>query len=137
MAENMSWIIKNFPEEKFIVWTANFHGAKDISQTRYPADSLLYFTFQSMGEHVYAELGDKVFSLAFTSLWKNENHIGMLETEIANVVGNAPYAFINFENLRFADDYRDVEFESSVFGKKRGKWLYIFDGIYFIRNPVE
>jgi len=48
MAENIDWIIKNFPEEKFIVWTANLHGAKDVSQTRYPVDSLFYFTFQHL-----------------------------------------------------------------------------------------
>lgn len=133
MAENLNWIIKNFPGERFTVWTANFHGAKDISQTRYPADSLLYFTFQSMGESVYATHGDKIYSLAFTSL-EEEKYRGALETEIAGATENAPYAFINFEPLRFADGYRNREFESSVIGKKQGKWLYIFDGLYYIRD---
>jgi hypothetical protein len=59
---------------------------------------------------------------------------GKLEMEIARTIGNAPYAFINFEPLRFADSYRDQEFESSVIIKKHGKWLYIFDGIYYIRD---
>jgi hypothetical protein len=68
MAENIDWIVKKFPEERFIVWCANFHGAKDISQTQYLADSLLYFNFQAMGETVHATSGDKMYSLAFTSL---------------------------------------------------------------------
>jgi erythromycin esterase len=133
MAENMTWIMKNFSEERFIVWTANFHGAKDISQTRYPADSLTYFNLQCMGESVYAEYGDKMYSLAFTSL-EDEEKRGNLEREIANITENAPFAFIDFEPLRFVDGYRDQEFESSVIMKKQGKWLYIFDGIYYIRD---
>ncbi|GHT59490.1 hypothetical protein AGMMS50239_06260 [Bacteroidia bacterium] len=134
MAENIGWIVKNFPEEKFIVLCANFHGAKDISQTRYPTDSLLYFTFQSMGEALHATHGDKMYSLAFTSLWHaEEKENSELEMEIANTTNNVPYAFIDFEPLRFADGYRDKEFESRIIGKKRGKWLYIFDGLYYIR----
>ncbi|GHV23917.1 hypothetical protein FACS1894174_10120 [Bacteroidia bacterium] len=134
MAENINWIIENFPEEKFTVWCANFHGAKDISQTRYPTDSLLYFAFQSMGETVCSLHGDKIYSLAFTSLDPSPEKRGNLETEISETTGNAPYAFINFEPLRFADGYRDKEFESNVIMKKRGKWLYIFDGLYYIRD---
>jgi erythromycin esterase len=133
MAENVAWIVENFPEEKFIVWTANFHGAKDISQTRYPADSLFYFTFQSMGETLANKYKEKMYSLAFVSN-RSEDEIGELEKEIINTTGNAPYAFIDYESLRFADGYRDKEFESSVIIKKQGKWQYIFDGLYYIRD---
>ena len=133
MAENINWILKNFPDEKLIVWTANFHGAKDISQTRYPADSLLYFNIQCMGEFLHASLGDKMYSLAFTSYSKG-SEAGMLEKEIAHAIDDAPFGFIDFEPLRFADGYRDKEFGSSVIGKKSGKWLYIFDGLYYIRD---
>lgn len=31
MAENVLWYMDQFPNEKIIVWCANFHGAKDIS----------------------------------------------------------------------------------------------------------
>jgi len=133
MAENINWIIKNFPKERFTVWTANFHGAKDISQTQHQRDSLLYFSFQSMAETLYAEHGNKIYSLAFTSL-EEDRWRGRLEMEIANATENAPFAFINFEPLRFADGYRDKEFESNVIGKKSGKWLNIFDGLYYIRD---
>ena len=133
MAENIDWIIKNFPEEKLIVWIANFHGAKDISQTQYPTDSLLYFNLQSTGEFLYATQGEKMYSLAFTS-YRNEQDRGKLEEEISNATEKSPYAFIDFEPLRFADGYRDQAFESSVIRKKQGKWLYIFDGLYYIRD---
>ena len=135
MAENLDWIIENFPDEKIVVWCANFHCALDISQTRYSADSLLYFTFQSTGEFLAAKHREKMYSMAFTSSTKwDENDRGMLEKEIDNTIGTAQFAFIDFEPLRFAAGYRDKKFESNVILKKQGKWLYIFDGLYYIQN---
>jgi len=136
MAENIDWIVKNVPEEKIIVWCANFHGAKDISQSRYPTDSLLYFAYQTLGEFVTAAHGDKVYSLAFTSL-RNQNDRGKLEMEIANTTDNAPFAFVDFVPLRFSDGYRDKAFENNVIMKKQGKWLYMFDGLYYIRDQKK
>lgn len=133
MAENVLWLTKHFPNEKFTLWCANFHGAKDVSQTTYPTDSLHYFIFQSMGESISNTLGDKCYSLAFTSL-NNGKEAGRLESEISKATDNSPFAFIDFESLRFQDGYRDKEFESSPILKKIGKWLYIFDGIYYIRD---
>ncbi|MDR0743605.1 MAG: hypothetical protein LBF05_04520 [Tannerella sp.] len=89
-----------------------------------------------MGESVYAECGDKMYSLAFTSLEYGERR-GTLEREIANITENAPFAFIDFEPLRFAYGYCDQEFESNVIIKKREKWLHIFDGIYYIRDQEK
>ena len=81
-----------------------------------------------------------MYSLAFTTL----NYIdhedvpaGLLEKAIAKETNNAPYAFIDFEPLRFADGFRDKEFEAAMIKKKSGKWLYIFDGIYYIRDQEE
>ena len=79
------------------------------------------------------DLRHKIYSLAFASL-PNETDRGNFEVEIAKATGNAPYAFIDFETLRFADGYRDQAFESNVIVKKQGKWLYIFDGLYYIRD---
>ncbi len=52
MAENVNWLTEHFPNEKFSIWCANFHAAKDISQTTYPTDSLLYFNMQTMAEGI-------------------------------------------------------------------------------------
>jgi hypothetical protein len=137
IAENILWITEYFPKEKFIVWTANYHGVKDISQTLYPRDSLMYFIHQCAGEGVYNKLGNKLYSLAITSLnYINckDREAGILEASIAKQTNNAPYAFIDFESLRFVDGFRDKEFDAAMINKKRGKWLYIFDGIYYIRD---
>ncbi len=137
MAENILWITRNFPDEKLIVWCANFHGAKDISQTTYLPDSLFYFRFQSMGETLYDRLGDKMYSLALTYPEKEEAETGELEKQIALATGNSPYAYIDFEPLRFAEGFRDQEFNAAMVLKKRGKWLHIFDGIYYIRDEYR
>ena len=137
IADNILWQTEYFPKEKFTVWIANYHGVKDISQTINPTDSLLYYIHQCAAEGVYNKLGDKVYSLAFTSLncIGNDNfETGALESAIAKQTGDAPFAFIDFESLRFADGYRDKEFEAAMIKKKRGKWLYMFDGIYYIKN---
>lgn len=133
MSENVNWLTEHFPNERFSIWCANFHGAKDISQTSYPTDSLLYFNMQTMGEGISNKLGNKLYSLAFTSLNYNNNEKGILESEISKTT-NAPFVFIDFESFRFVDGYKDKEFDCSVIRKKKGRWLYIFDGIYYIRN---
>jgi hypothetical protein len=137
MAENILWITEHFPDEKFTVWAANFHGAKKISQTALPVDSLAYFIYRCTGEIVYDKLGDQFYSLAFTSL-NNEpdNPSGLLEEAIAKQTNDAPYAFVDFVPLRFADGFRDKNFDAAMIKKKNGKWLYIFDGIYYIRDQI-
>ena len=136
MAENILWIMDHFPKEKLIVWCANFHGAKDISKTQYPTDSLLYFTYQSMGEGLYNKLRDKLYSLAITTLYVNEDDTkkewGLLEQEINKISNGSPFTYIDFEPLRFADGYRDKKFDCAVIKRKKGNWLHIFDGVYYI-----
>lgn len=136
MAENILWITEHYTNEKFTVWTANYHAVKDISQTLFPSDSLMYFIHQCAAEGVYNKLGDKFYSLAFTSFnyRNNKDNEGLLESSIAKETKNASFAFIDFERLRFEDGYRDKEFESSIIKKKKGKWLYMFDGIYYTRD---
>ncbi|MCD8044441.1 MAG: hypothetical protein LUH10_15455 [Tannerellaceae bacterium] len=136
MAENIIWITENYPKEKLIICCANFHAAKDISQTTHPADSLLYLTMQCMGEGVYNQLKDKAYMLAFTSLNRMSNS-GKFEACIAESIDDQPFGFVDFEPLRFQAGFRNQTFESSNMMKKEGKWLYIFDGMYYIRDQEE
>lgn len=134
MAENVNWFAEHFPDQKMIVWSANFHHAKDISQTTYPSDSLFYFIHQTAGESVYNKLKEKLYSLAFISLNYGNEEKGILEQEIDKITHSAPFAFVDFESLRFVSGFRDKEFDCAVIRKKKGKWLYIFDGLYYIKN---
>jgi hypothetical protein len=133
------WITEHFPEEKIAVWIANFHGVKEISQALYPADSLFYFIQQCAGEGIYHKLRDKFYSLAITSVnyidYKGvELKQGLLEASIAKKTENAPYAFVDFVPLRYADGFREKEFDAALIGKKRAKWLNMFDGVFVIRD---
>lgn len=136
MAENTKWWVDHFPNEKFMLWAANFHGAKDISQTVYN-NSLDYYKYQTMGEHLTYYLKDKVYSLAMTShlsdtlALKTPYYEDTLEQELFNKAGNTPYCFINFEPLRFHSGFRDKKFMTTVIKKKNGNWMSIFDGVYY------
>lgn len=136
MAENIIWLTDHFPKDRFTVWLANYHGVKDISQTIYPADSLMYSIHQCAAEGVYNKLRNKLYSLAFTSLNYKGKVVdpGAFELAIAKKTGDSPYAFVDFESLRFVDGFRDKEFEAAMIKKKKGRWLYMFDGVYYIRD---
>lgn len=157
MAENVMWYVEHFPDEKFVVWCANFHGNKDISQTIYRPDNNCYYLFNLMGEQLYNRLGNELYSMALTSLnqrypdyYTQEmiNYIqaenggkmaadyppGELERTIGTVTNDAPFAFVDFERLRDKEGYRDVLFEMSAIYKKHGQWLNMYDGLYYIRD---
>jgi len=137
MADNVLWHLEHFPKEKIIIWCANFHAAKDISQTRYHDNSLDYYYQQLMGEHLYNKLGNEIYSLAFTSSNNSgeEHHtLGGLEKEISEVIGENEFAFINFRPLRFEPGYRDCRLETEFMRKKYGRWLNIYDGVYYIEH---
>jgi uncharacterized iron-regulated protein len=136
MAKNVIWYIVNEPKEKFTVWCANYHASKDLSQVVIPYDSLLYFHTQTMGEFLANSLvSNKVYSLAITSknVYKGDED-GKLELAIINGTKNAPFAFIDFVSLRFADGYWDKTFNASIKLKRDGKYLYSYDGLYYLRD---
>jgi hypothetical protein len=138
MAENIEWITENFPKEKLIVWCANFHGMKDVSQTIYPNDSLAYLRHQTMGETLYNTFGNRLYTLAIyrdisRNISERHQNAGKLELEISKrLTSDMAGVFIDFESLRFADGYRDKEFECAAIMKKQGRWTHIYDGIYYI-----
>ncbi len=136
MAKNIIWYSINKPKEKFTVWCANYHASRDLSQVTIPYDSLLYFSTQTMGEFLSQNpINKKMYSLALISknVYKGEVN-GKLESEIAQFTNNAPFAFIDFASLRFAEGYWDKTFNASIKLNRDGKYLYSYDGLYYIRD---
>lgn len=136
MAKNVIWYATNKPKEKFTVWCANYHASKDLSQVTIPYDSLLYFSTQTMGEFLaHSSISKKMYSLAIFSknIYKGEEN-GKLESEIAQFTKNAPFAFIDFILLRFADGYWDKTFNASIKTNRDGKYLYSYDGLYYLKD---
>lgn len=140
MAENVLWYRKHFPDEKLIVWCANLHAAKDESQIEYTqqelADNCAGYYTNVLGENLAHELGGEVYSIAITSLNRSDGRQpGELERQIARLTHDAPYAFIDFEPLRWLDGYRTAVFDFPEIGcRKEGRWLNVFDGVYYIRD---
>jgi len=136
MAKNIVWHSNQNTNEKFTVWCANYHGSKELSQLIVPSDSLRYFMTQSMGEYLdNSSISNKVYSLALTSknVYENDND-GILESEIIKVTNDAPYAFIDFVPLRFENGYWNKSFNTNFMKRKDGKYLFSFDGVYYLRD---
>jgi erythromycin esterase len=144
MAENLFWAMDNFyPEEKVIIWTANFHGVKNLDQAIYSEGNDLYQNIISMGQHIVDEYGeDAVYSIAITSSEKEiesetEDFMVFPETTWEGRFAenyNTDYAFINLIPIR-ESRFGEKQFESTVFGRPiMGKWYNMFDGAVFIRR---
>jgi len=136
MAKNVIWHAENDPKEKFTVWCANYHGSKDLSQEYNPDDPLLYFSTQTMGEFLSTSpICKKVYTLAITckNVYKDCND-GKLESAIIKATKNAPFAFIDFGSLRFAEGYWNKTFNASIRVNRDGKFLYSYDGLYYLRD---
>ncbi len=150
MANNLIWYKKRNPKAKIIVWIANFHGAKNIGQIRYKEDIPdLYASFTLFNDYLVQEYGDKVYSMAFTSfkggfgeLLFSDAPPGMINTpnnSLESELGkkNFDFAFIDFESVRKKKpNWRNKIFNSTLLGydNKPGKWLDVFDGIFYIRE---
>jgi len=138
MAKNVIWHAQNEPKEKFTVWCANYHASKDLSQEFNPTDSLLYFSTQTMGEFLSnSPINKELYVLAITSKNAYSGCVeGKLESEIIKATKNAPFSFIDFESMRFAEGFWNKTFNASIRINRDGKFLYSYDGLYFLRDQV-
>ncbi len=147
MAENLIWLIdKYYPNEKVIIWTANFHAAKNLNQAIYVEGDDLYQNFITLAQHLADKYGeDKIYSIACTS------SEGSTNSDMGTAVSislppkswdfkfaqefQGDYAFVDFAQIK-KSEFENKEFESTVLGYKPhiGRWYNIFDGIIFIRE---
>ena len=144
MAENLFWAMDNFyPDEKVIIWTANFHGAKNLYQAIYAEGDDFYQRMIATGQHIADKYGEEnVYSIAFTSSEREvqsetEDFVIFTETTWEGRLAknyDEDYAFIDLTPIR-ASEFGKKQFESTVFGRPiLGKWYNIFDGFFFIRR---
>lgn len=133
MASNIIWYMDHHPDQKMIVWCANFHGMRDVSQCSHPEDSLVYIRQKLMGERLAEHFEDQLYSLAFTDLYRdgNKDFAGALEQELGKK--GMKFGFTDFTFLRYQEDFFNKWFNCSAIGRKNGNWMYIWDGLYYIR----
>ncbi|MDX1651617.1 MAG: erythromycin esterase family protein [Brumimicrobium sp.] len=146
MYENLKFHLNRNPDEKIIIWTANFHAAKNLDQAEYKEGDDFYQTMKTLGHRIYEDYEKDLFSLAFissqgetASIYDAEADPIVLddscwENDIERNL-NFDYAFIDFALLK--EKYGDnTAFNSCLLGykSKYGNWLSIFDGVFYIKN---
>lgn len=145
MAENVAWYINHHPEKKVIIWAANFHGAKAISQIKYDQepDPELYEKYTLLGEHLANMFPDQVYSVAFTSGggevgYFNQDESYPVKPDSTSVEFALLHRDINYGYLDFGThpEFENVPFHSILLGyhNKIGKWAKSFDAIFYIKE---
>ena len=125
MAENLFWLIDNYyPNEKVIIWTANLHAAKNLSQAIYEEGDDRYQNLTTLAQHLSDKYGeDKVYSIACTSSEGSRNSdMGVVSISLPQTSWDfkfaqefkGDYAFVDFAQIR-KSKFGDKEFESTVF----------------------
>ena len=145
MAENVIWYLNHFPERKVVIWTANFHGVKQISQINYgkEPDPDLYNKYVLLGEHLENAFPEQVYSLAFTSGGGSEGYF-YANDSTAIVPDSTSVEFqLNQRGMEYGycdlsqrKDWADMAFNSTILGYdcKSGKWARAFDGIFYMKE---
>jgi erythromycin esterase len=68
MANNLLWHARvGCPKRKIIVWAASFHIARNLTSVRVPNSPDQYKMVVPMGQHLFDELGNGLFSIGFTT----------------------------------------------------------------------
>ena len=145
MAENVIWYLNHFTERKVIIWTANFHGAKQINQINYgkEPDPDLYNKYVLCGEHLEKAFPGQVYSLAFTSGGGSEGYF-YTNDSTAIVPDSTSMEFqLNQRGMKYGfcdlsqkKDWSDMAFNSTLLGYdcKPGQWARAFDGIFYMKE---
>ena len=145
MAENVAWYINHHPEKKIIIWAANFHGAKAISQIKYGKEPNpdLYEKYTLLGEHLANMFPNQVYSVAFTSGggevgYFNQDESYPIQPDSTSVEFALRQRGINYGYFDFGShpEFEDIPFHSILLGyhNKIGKWVKSFDAIFYIRE---
>ena len=145
MAENVEWYLNRYPDRKVIIWTANFHGAKQIDQINYgkEPDPDLYNKYVLLGEHLEKAFPGQVYSLAFTSGGGSEGYFYTNDSTVI-VPDSTSMEFqlsqcgmeYGFCDLSQKKDWTDQVFNSTLLGYdcKSGQWAKAFDGIFYMKE---
>lgn len=145
MADNVAWYLNHHPEKKVIIWAANFHGAKAISQIKYgkEPDPELYDKYTLLGEHLANMFQNQIYSVAFTSgggevgyFYQDESY--PIEPDSTSVEFALLHRDIKYGYLDFGThpEFENVPFHSILLGyhNKIGKWAKSFDAIFYIKE---
>ena len=136
MADNLLTYSSRFPNEKIIVWADNIHVIKNMNSVKKP----IIRDFIPMGSHIFKELGQDLYSMAFVhgndsllnkGIWyPTPLEDGSFEQVLKNI--NVPIMFVpsNQEMFRTPISNRLLNFRE--FSQSRVDEL--FDGYVFLSH---
>ncbi len=142
MAKNVLWYMDNYPEEKFIIWTANTHAAKNA----WEMITGEYGRRRSMGEHLAKSIPNDLYSIGTVSY---DGNFGRINQSLKKIKAppsasldhwlkknNFNYAFIDFSLFN-----SEIKNYPSMYNAKglshnleKGQWHNIFDGILYVEQ---
>lgn len=147
MFNNLLWHLKQNPNHKIIVWTANFHATRNINNIIYKeGEKNIYADFVLLGDYIYKKFPHETYSIAFTSSEGTfgryyeepkaiHTPIGTLENALKEQ--SLEYLFIPLSLIRLSNSKsKKMEFNSQILGydNKPGKWINCYDGIFYIKS---
>ncbi|UCE21878.1 MAG: erythromycin esterase family protein [Candidatus Aminicenantes bacterium] len=151
MAKSFLWILDNlFPERKVIIWAATAHLIRNADEIESEEGKAYYPVAYHMGQHLYARLGNQMYTIAVTAYKgeygeifpegsKFESAIEDFEPApensfeaVAHKMG-LPYSFTDLRSAP-ADHWLKDSFVSVALGRIKNKahWANIFDAFFFI-----
>jgi erythromycin esterase-like protein len=141
MADNVAWLRAHHPGEKIIVWAANLHNARTLSEVRDGKESANPGE-RPMGEYLSESLGNRLFSLMTTSgeyvsrRGEREHCVpadrrDVLEGELEN--RGSPAGWVNLRAWK-AVRGKPGNFVTLAFGllPRRAPWGEVADGFLYL-----
>lgn len=152
MAENLLSLMRDqYPDQKFIVWAASLHNSRNLNEIEVPNDSVtqaLYRHKKVMGDVLWKELQDNMYSLAFTA-YEGEKGIqshkpSKLEKPSSNSLEDLlaqtgiNNAIVDFRKVKTSGRWLKEKISSRPLGyyEMNASWNLVFDGILFTRVMI-
>ncbi len=156
MADNIKWLYEHkFKGEKIIVWAHSFHTLKNMS-CLFPEDVIAEYDAEGinhnwignlMGEILYREYEDKIYSIAFITYEGKYNEkaykynfeettdiiseVNSLESMIHSK--SIAYGFIDLKNPHINRENPDFIMSGDCHNEAtKANWQQVFDGLFYI-----
>lgn len=152
MADNFKWLFEHkFKGEKIIIWAHNFHTLKNCSYifsneviAECEAEGInLNWIGHLMGEILYREYTDKIYSIGFiayngennnkafqgnfTNTEKNFSEVNSLEEVIH--LRKIDYGFLNLKNTQISEFLMSGDCHNEA---TKSDWKNVYDGLFYI-----
>ena len=149
MAEHLLWLARErYPDRKIIVWAATSHTARHLATVESPVPEVqeIYDGVPTLGELVWQAMGDRMYSLGFTSYEGEAGNVygtrWSVSTPSAGSLEDLMYraglenAIIDFRRPSRGGTWLDsvIVARPMGYGEVRARWSHVLDGMMFTRQ---